>query len=184
MQSDPIRDAITRGDHGTVASLLDGVADAASLDIYLLLACQAGRRECARMLLDAHAATIASLTNKIAELTATNKKLVAALAAAKQSGRNTNPPPGFAADANLTGHSLNSLGESCRTKKWRPDSRWQFLNQQFCKTCNNMVKHIPADCPELPGNKKIKEEMVRARAKRRVFRSKKSSAVAAATVEE
>ena len=135
-------------------------------------------------MLDTHAATIASLTNTIAELTATNKKLVAALAAAKQSGRNTNPPPGFAADAELTGHSLNSLGESCPTKKWRPDSLWQFLNQQFCKACNNMVKHIPADCPELPGNEKIKEEMVRARAKRRAFRSKKSSAVAAAAVEE
>ena len=47
-----------------------------------------------------------------------------------------------------------------------------------------MVKHIPADCPELPGNEKIKEEMERARAKRKAFRSKKSSAIAAAAVEE
>ena len=84
----------------------------------------------------------------------------------------------------MTGHSLNALGDSCPTKKWRPDGRWQFVKQQFCKTCNNMVKHIPADCPELLGNKKIKEEMERARAKRKAFRSKKSSTTAAAAVEE
>ena len=101
-----------------------------------------------------------------------------------KSGRNINPPPGFAADANLTGHSLNALGDSCPAKKWRPDGRWQFVTRQFCKTCNNMAKHIPVDCPELPGNEKIKEEMMKARTKRRALRSKKNSAVAAATVEE
>ena len=135
--------------------------------------------------LDANAATIASLSNTIAELTATNKKLVAALAAAKQGGRAPNPPPGFTADANLTGHSLNSLGDSCPTKKWRPDGRWQFVTNQYCKTCNNMVKHVPADCPELLGNEKIKEEMAKYRARKRANHvAKKSGAAAAAALEE
>ena len=89
--------------------------------------------------LDAHASTIASLTRTIADFTTTNKRLVSALAAAKQGGGVTTTPPGFAANANMTGHSLNGLGESCPTKKWRPDGRWQFINKQFCKTCNNMV---------------------------------------------
>ena len=89
--------------------------------------------------LDANAATIASLSNTIAELTTTNKKLVAALAAAKQGGRNVNPPPGFAADANMTGHSLNALGNSCPTKNFRPNSRWQLVTKQFCKTCNTLL---------------------------------------------
>ena len=66
--------------------------------------------------LDANAATIASLTQTIVELTATNKRLVEALAAAKRGGGTPGPPPGFAADANMTGHSLNSLGNSCPTK--------------------------------------------------------------------
>ena len=134
--------------------------------------------------LDAHAATIASLSNTIAELTSINKKLVAALAAAKQGGRNINPPPGFAADANMTGHSLNALGDSCPTKKWRPDGRWNFVASQFCKTCNNMVKHVPADCPELPGNEKIKEEMARIRASKKARRGKKGGAAATAAAEE
>ena len=47
-----------------------------------------------------------------------------------------------------------------------------------------MVKHIPADCPELPGNEQIKEEMARARAKKKALRSNKSGAAAAAAVEE
>ena len=73
--------------------------------------------------IDAHAATIASLTNTIAELTATNKQLVKALAAAKAApATGVRPPPGFT-NANLTGHAQNSLGESCPTKKWRPDGR-------------------------------------------------------------
>ena len=41
-----------------------------------------------------------------------------------------------------------------------------------------MVKHVPADCPELPGNEKIKEEMARIRAKKKSQRSKKSGAAA------
>ena len=117
--------------------------------------------------IDAHAATIASLTKTIAELTATNKQLVKALTAAKAApptaGR---PPPGFAADANLTGHAQNSLGETCPTKKWKPDGRWNFVNLQYCKTCNNMVYHLPADCKELPGNEHIKAEIAASRRKR------------------
>merc|ERR1711923_481888 len=107
--------------------------------------------------IDAHAATIASLTKTVAELTATNKQLVKALAAAKAAPTGAvKPPPGFAADANLTGHAQNSLGETCPTKKWKPDGRWQFVNRQYCKTCNNTVSHLPADCQELPGNEHIK----------------------------
>ena len=134
--------------------------------------------------LDANAATIASLSNTIAELTATNKKLVAALAAAKQGGRNVNPPPGFVADAHMTGHSLNGLGDPCPTQKFRPNGRWQFATKQFCKTCNLMVNHVPADRLELPGNEKIKEEMVKYRAKKLEQRTKKSGAAAAAAVDE
>ena len=128
--------------------------------------------------LDNNAATTASLSKTIAELTASNKQLVAALAAAKQGGRNVNPPPGFAADANMTGHSLNALGDSYPPKKWRPDGRWNFVTSQYCKTCNNMVKHVPADCPELPGSENIKEEMARIRAQKKSQRSKKSGATA------
>ena len=41
-----------------------------------------------------------------------------------------------------------------------------------------MVKHIPADCPELSGNEKIKEEMAKIRAKKQSQRLKKSDAAA------
>ena len=44
-----------------------------------------------------------------------------------------------------------------------------------------MVKHIPADCPELPGNEKIKEEIAKIRAKKRSQHPKK---IDAAAVEE
>ena len=81
--------------------------------------------------IDAHAATIASLSNTIAELTATNKQLVKALAAAKAApATNVRPPPGYTS-ANLTGHAQNSLGESCPTKKWRLEGRRQFMNKQY-----------------------------------------------------
>ena len=132
--------------------------------------------------LEANAATIAALTQTIAELTATNKRLVEALAAAKRGGGSTPaPPPGFAANANMTGHSLNSLGTSCPTKKWKPDGRWQFVTKQFCKTCHNMVHHIPSDCPELPGKEKIKEEMQQVRARKQEQRRKKRGETAAAS---
>ena len=42
-----------------------------------------------------------------------------------------------------------------------------------------MVKHVPADCPELPGNEKIKEEIARIRTKKKTQRSKKSGAAVA-----
>ena len=48
-----------------------------------------------------------------------------------------------------------------------------------------MVKHIPSDCPELPGNEKIKEEMAKYKARKWANRAaKKSGAAAAAAVEE
>ena len=125
-------------------------------------------------MLDANATAIASLTKTIAELTATNKQLVNALAATKQGGRNTNPPPGFAADANMTGHSLNALGVSCPTKKFNSNSRSNFVTKQFCKTCNNMVHHIPANCPELPGNEAIKKQMEEYKARQKARRQKKN----------
>ena len=75
----------------------------------------------------------------------------------------------------MTGHSLNALGDSCPTKKWKPDGRWQFVTKQFCKSCNNMVNHIPSDCPELPGNEKIKAEMQQLRARKQEQRRKKKA---------
>ena len=109
--------------------------------------------------IDAHAATIASLTNTIAELIATNKQLVKALAAAKATASSAiKPPPGFST-ADLTGHAQNDFGETCPTRKWSPEGRWQFVNQQYCKGCKNMVKHVPKDFPLLPGNEHIKAEM-------------------------
>ena len=125
--------------------------------------------------LDANAATIASLTKTIVELTATNKKLVTALAAANRGRGTPAPPPGFSPDANLTGHNLNSLGDSCPTKKWKPGGRWQFITKQFCKTCNNMVNYIPTDCPELPGNESIKAEMQQLRARKQKQRRRKKT---------
>ena len=125
--------------------------------------------------LDANATTIASLTKSIAQLTAANEKLVAALELAQRQGKATPPPPGFQNDANMTGHALNSLGQSCPTKKWKPDGRWMFVTRQYCKTCNNMVMHVPPDCPELPGNENIKAEMEQIRAKKQAQRRKKQN---------
>ena len=99
---------------------------------------------------------------------ATNKQLVKALAAAKATpSRTVKPPPGFAANANMTGHTTNALGDACPTKKWKPDGRWMFVTKQYCKTCNNMVNHILADCPELEGNEHIKAEMAAVKARKR-----------------
>ena len=96
---------------------------------------------------------------------------MSALAAAKAApATSVRPPPGFT-NANLPGHAQNSLGETCPTKKWRPDGRWQFVNKQYCSTCNKVVNHIPKDCPELPGNEDIKAEMEARYAKKRAKRS-------------
>ena len=125
--------------------------------------------------IDAHAATISSLTNTIAELTATNKQLVKALAAAKAApAPGVRAPPGFTSP-NLTGHAQNSLGETCPTKKWTPDGRWQFVNKQYCSTCKNMVNHIPKDCHELPGNEDIKAKWEARNAKKRAKRNNQQS---------
>ena len=69
--------------------------------------------------IDAHAATIAALSKTIAKLTSTNAILVTALAA--KESRTIAPPPGFnptvAVTANTTGHTVNSAGIACPTKK-------------------------------------------------------------------
>ena len=109
--------------------------------------------------IDAHAATIASLTKTVAELTQTNKQLVKALAAAKAAPPMVKPPPGFGNTPHSTGHAVNDMGNSCPTIKWRADSRWQFVNPQYCKACNHMVKHVPDDCSLKPGNEAIKAEI-------------------------
>ena len=123
--------------------------------------------------LDANATTIASLTKAIAVLTETNRQLVAALAAKSNSTPAIRSPPGFtpAASQDMTGHFTNSTGQSCPTKKWKADGRWQFITRQFCKGCNGSVNHIPTDCPELPGNEAIKAEMQERRAKRNASRA-------------
>ena len=47
-----------------------------------------------------------------------------------------------------------------------------------------MVNLVPTDCPELPGNEKIKEEMAKFRAKKQEQRINKSGAAAASAAEE
>ena len=56
---------------------------------------------------------------------------------------------------------------SAKLKKWTPDGRWQFVNHQYCKTCNNIVKHVPDDCPLKPGNEAINAEMEAKRVRRK-----------------
>jgi len=123
--------------------------------------------------LDSNAATIAALTASNAKLTATNAILVAALAnrttatpSAWTPSARTPPAPALPTAPDMTGMHTNSNGDSCPSKKWSAEGRWNFVEKQFCKNCNNMVNHVPANCPQLPGNEHIKLEMERYRAKR------------------
>ena len=111
--------------------------------------------------IDHNAAAIASLTNTVAELTATNKRLVAQLADALAStvrGPNR-PPPGIPALSTMsattspqTTHIVNTAGVACPAVL-QPSGRYHFVTAQHCKTCGRQaVKHVPSDCLELPAN--------------------------------
>ena len=108
--------------------------------------------------LDHNAAAIASLTKSVAELSATNKRLVAQLAEALTNtvrGKNR-PPPGFPAPSTApsaqTTHILNTAGVACPAKL-QPSGRYHFVTGQHCKTCGKQgIRHVPSDCLELPAN--------------------------------
>jgi hypothetical protein len=115
--------------------------------------------------LDAHAATIAAQAKAIAELTATNAILVAALAA--KTTRTVTPPPGFAAPAtgttNTTGHAVNTAGVACPTKKFKGMTSW--VVPQHCTICGKADQwHIPANCLEAPQNATLKAKILARRA--------------------
>ena len=113
--------------------------------------------------IDNNAAAIASLTQTVAELTATNKRLVAQLAEAlNKTARGPNrPPPGIPAPATTpaaatslpkTTHILNTAGVACPAKL-QPSGRYHFVTGQHCSTCGKKeALHVPGDCLELPAN--------------------------------
>ena len=111
--------------------------------------------------IDHNAATIVSLTKSVAELTATNKRLVTQLAEAlSNTVRGPNrPPPGIptpstasATTSSQTTHIVNTAGVACPAVL-QPSGRHHFVTGQHCKTCGRQaVKHVPSDCLELPAN--------------------------------
>ena len=104
--------------------------------------------------IDANAASIASLTRTIAELTATNKTLVAQLAAATEK-QHVPAPPGFPPIE--TAHRNNSAGVSCPVRK--RSGKWYFVNPQACSKCGrNAVTHMPQDCRGPPEEKEAKDK--------------------------
>ena len=103
--------------------------------------------------LDANKAAIASLMTTVAELTATNKRLVAQLAEAlNNTVRGPNRPP--------SGIPAPSLAASRRPQHPPPPrcprprtSCYHFVTGHHCKTCGRqLVKHVPSDCLELPAS--------------------------------
>ena len=60
---------------------------------------------------------------------------------------------------------LNSNGETCPVEKGHGKFRsyWFFKDQQYCKTCKKMTRHLPNYCPELPERKKRKAEFLASR---------------------
>ena len=133
--------------------------------------------------LDSNTATIAALTATSARLTETNGILVAALASKTTGTPPARTPLGLAppTSPDMTGHHTNASGNSCPTRKYSADGRWNFVTKQFCQKCNNMVSHVPANCPQLPGNEHIKVEMERYRAKRAARVAARAAARAAGT---
>ena len=111
--------------------------------------------------LDHKAAAITLLTKSVAELTATNKRLVAQLAEAlTNTMRHQNrPPPGIpapftASSAPLprTTHTVNVAGVACPAVL-QPSGRYHFVAGQHGKTCGKKeARHVPSDCLELPAN--------------------------------
>ena len=120
--------------------------------------------------IDNHADSIAKLTAAVAELTATNKRLVDQLTAAlaKSPPTYTAPPPGIPAitpapaPAAQTSHMVNTSGVACPVVLQR-SGRYHFVTGQYCSHCKRTgVRHLPQDCLELPQNAKRKayvEEM-------------------------
>ena len=104
--------------------------------------------------IDAHATTIAAQAKAIAELTATNTILVAALTAAKNKPTRTiTPLPGSA--TNTTSHTLNSAGITCLTRTPKAGNV-VFVTSQDCSICGKNQYHIPANCLKAPQNAAIK----------------------------
>ena len=117
--------------------------------------------------LDSNAATIAALTATIARLTQTNSTLAAALANKSNIAPPARTPPGFGSPtAENTGHHTNRSGNSCPTRRYEDSGRWCFVTKQYCQKCNNMVTHIPENCPKLPGNEHIAVQMEKYRKER------------------
>ena len=116
--------------------------------------------------LDNNAATIASLTKTIAELTATNKALVNQLAAA----RTTATPSAPALPKNTqhhrilgvispTGNRTNTAGVSCAAVIRQDNGKCYFLSPQPCNICGKeAVLHIPENCPKAEHNLAWKKE--------------------------
>ena len=114
-----------------------------------------------------HANSIAQLTAAVAELTATNKKLVEQLTAALAKGGPvyTAPPPGILAitpapaPATQTSHMVNTSGVACPVVLQR-SGRYHFVTGQYCSHCRRHgVKHMPQDCLELPQNAERKAQV-------------------------
>ena len=112
--------------------------------------------------LDANAAAIASLTKTVAELTDTNKRLVAQLAEAlNNTVRGPNrPPSGITAPSSAalasststlttlpqTTHIVNTAGVACHVTL-QSTRRYHFVMGQHCKTCGRQsVRQVSSDC--------------------------------------
>lgn len=116
--------------------------------------------------IDNHANTIAQLTAAVAELTATNKRLVDQIVAlGKGPTAYTAPPPGIPAiapaptAATQTGHALNTSGVACPVVMQR-SGRNHFVTGQFCSTCGaKAARHVPQDCLALPQNAERKRKV-------------------------
>ena len=111
----------------------------------------------------------------VAELTATNKRLVEQLTAvlAKSPPTYTAPPPGIPAITpastltSQTSHMVNTSGVACPVILLK-SGRYHFVTGQYCSHFRKMgVRHLPQDCLELPQNaeRKAKVEEMKARDK-------------------
>ena len=116
--------------------------------------------------IDPHAATIAAQAKAIAELTATNVILVMVLAA--KAPRTITLPQGFTAQgagtANTMGHTVNTAGVACRTKKNKKG--WTtWVVPQNCSICGKKAQwHIPTNCRKVPCNAALKTKILASRA--------------------
>jgi hypothetical protein len=124
-------------------------------------------------MLDHHIATIASLTVTVADLTATNKKLVDQLSAALATcvkpppGITASPTPTTTATPSTTCHMVNTAGITCpaKIKLW---GRCYFINKQMCSTCVKSTTHVQNNCLELPHNAERKKKVEAQKAARKL----------------